>query len=113
MGHAKFSKHSVVSWEFSPGVLQAKSHFWNQNIMHEHQPNQRNAAARAFTESLDQLQNILAQEAQLAESKSLSESSRCSNNWFDLNAWEDAAADLDQFFGDDQPLEDGELDEES
>ena len=77
---------------------------------HEHQENQRIAAKRAFTESLDQLQHILLQKAQPLESESLPHPN--SNNSIDSNAWEDAAADLDQFFGDAQP-EDAGLGEES
>ncbi len=78
--------------------------------MHEPQQNQRIAANRAFTESLDQLQHILLQKAQPLESESLLHPN--SHNSIDSKAWEDAAADLDQFFGDAQP-EDAILDEES
>ncbi len=56
--------------------------------MHEHQPNLRIAASRAFRESLDQLQNILEPEHQSAES--------------DSHIWEEAGADLDAFFGDEE-----------
>ena len=80
--------------------------------MDEHQQDRRRAAARAFTESLNQLQNILTQEAETSESKLQPESLGSSNNWSESKAWEDAAADLDLFFGDDQSLEDG-LAEES
>jgi len=77
-------------------------------MMHEHEQNQRMNANRAFAESLDQLQNILKQEAPSAESESLSLSDKFSDSWTVLQAWEDAAADLDQFFGDTQPLGDEE-----
>jgi hypothetical protein len=73
--------------------------------MHEHQQNQRIAAARAFKESLDQLQNILAQEPQTAESVSQKPS--------ELQLLEEAGAELDTLFGDQEPLEKGMLDEES
>lgn len=76
--------------------------------MHDHEQNQRMNAARAFAESLDQLQHILRQEAQAAESESSPKNEQSSKSWTVLQAWEDAAADLDQFFGDTQPLEDEE-----
>lgn len=72
--------------------------------MHEHEQNRRIDAARAFAESLDQLQKILTQEAQAAEAESLTQSAKSSDSRKILQAWEDAAADLDQFFGDTQPL---------
>ncbi len=73
--------------------------------------NQRIAAARAFKESLDQLQDILAQERPTTKSnKSESHRSgdRSSQNSFDLKMLEEAAADLDAFFGDTELPEDGE-----
>lgn len=76
--------------------------------MHEHEQNQRMNAARAFAESLDQLQRILAQEAQAAEYESQPRNDQSSTSWTVLEAWEDAAADLDQFFGDTQPRKDEE-----
>lgn len=81
--------------------------------MHEHQQNQRIAASRAFMESLDQLQNILAQEHQTAEPESSSAGNCSLDSWTDANVLEEAAADLDAFFGDTQPLEDRILGEES
>jgi hypothetical protein len=97
--------------------------------MHEPQQNLRNAASRAFMESLDQLQNILAQESQTAESDSQQEGNsinesipqepvlrqstdRGLSSWTYLKALEEAAADIDNFFGDNQPPEAGVLDEE-
>lgn len=72
--------------------------------MQEHQHDRRTAATRAFIESLDQLQNILAQERQTPESES-----PLSNT----NLLEEAAADLDAFFSEqDLQAEEG-LDEES
>ncbi|MGC1395335.1 MAG: hypothetical protein WA828_13720 [Coleofasciculaceae cyanobacterium] len=65
--------------------------------MHEHQQNQRIAAKRAFTESLNQLQDILLEE-QLAQVEAPPANS--TNQGIDAQAWEEAAADLDQFFGD-------------
>lgn len=66
--------------------------------MHEHQQNQRMAAKRAFTESLNQLQDILLQD-ELAEIEAPQAKDQ-TNYWIDAQAWEEAAADLDQFFGD-------------
>jgi hypothetical protein len=101
--------------------------------MHEHQQNIRITAARAFRESLDQLQNILAHERQIAESESegssdsVSEAGKgsaqveplgsgllretelprkrsadpSSTVWPVSEELEEAAADLDAYFGDD------------
>jgi hypothetical protein len=97
--------------------------------MHEHQQNQRITAARAFMESLDQLQDMLVQERQMAKSESQPSGDRvsqvepsssalvrntdsCSENGTDLKILEEAAADLDEFFGDSQSLEEWELGEE-
>lgn len=74
--------------------------------MHEPQQNQRIAADRAFRESLNQLQDILLQENQAAEIEVPQAKDRA-NHWIDAQAWEEAAADLDQFFGDVQPLDEG------
>jgi hypothetical protein len=81
--------------------------------MHEPQQNLRNAASRAFMESLDQLNNILAQESQTAESESQPGSDSGLSRWTHLKALEEAAADIDKFFGDAQPPEEEVLDEES
>lgn len=64
--------------------------------MHEHQQNQRIAAKRAFRESLNQLQDILLEEqpAPIAAPPAKDPAN------IDAQAWEEAAADLDQFFGD-------------
>ena len=81
--------------------------------MHEHRPqNLRNAAARAFRESLEQLQNILPPEPQTAESDFQSEGELSSHNQTNTQIWEEAAADLDAFFGDPEPSPTGPLDEE-
>jgi hypothetical protein len=72
--------------------------------MHEHQHNKRIAASRAFVESLDQLQNILAQERQTPESES---------QLLDANLLEEAAADLDAFFGEQELQAEEGLGEES
>jgi len=75
--------------------------------MHDPQHNQRIAASRAFMESLDQLQNILAQERQIAESQSQELGSRSAKSWLDSQDLEEAAADLDAFFGDEDLWADG------
>ena len=75
--------------------------------MHEPQQNRRIAAAKTFMESLEQLHNILAQEPPVAESEFSPEGKRSSSNWMDLRLLEEAAADLDEFFGDTQPPEEG------
>lgn len=77
--------------------------------MHEHSENLRLAAEVAFFESLDQLQNILAQEGQAGESDCLLSDDRLSPIFPDSKAIEDAAADLDAFFGDAKQPEDGEM----
>lgn len=75
--------------------------------MQEPQPNLRIAASRAFMESLDELHNILAQERQTAESEPHRSGDRESSSWPDLNLLEEAAADLDEYFGDAQLPEEG------
>lgn len=77
--------------------------------MHEHPDKFRLAAEVAFFESLDQLQNILAQESQTEESGGLPCDEHLSPIFPDSKAMEDAAADLDAFFGDVQQPEDGEM----
>jgi len=82
--------------------------------MHEPQPNRRNEAARAFVESLDQLENLLGHDSP-AQSKSRpasrksptsqSKSTQSDDDIFDLNLLEEAAADLDAFFGDTEQQE--------
>ncbi|MBE9127469.1 hypothetical protein IQ258_15210, partial [Coleofasciculus sp. LEGE 07081] len=59
--------------------------------MSKPQPNLRTAAARAFVESLDQLQTILAEETPTSDPQPQK---------LDMKVWEEAAADLDEFFGD-------------
>ena len=73
--------------------------------MHKHQHNQRTAAARAFMESLDQLQNILAQEPQTVESEYHSSGVHPGSYQSDLKLLEEAAADLDEFFGEQESIE--------
>ena len=73
--------------------------------MHEPQHDQRTAAARAFMESLDQLQNILAQEPQIAESEYHGSGVHSSSHQSDLKLLEEAGADLDKFFGEQESLE--------
>lgn len=67
--------------------------------MHEHQQDLRIAAARAFRESLEQLQNISAPEHQNTKSNT--------------QIWEEAAADLDAFLGEAESLQAEMLDQES
>lgn len=81
--------------------------------MDEHQQNFRIAAAKAFSESLEQLQSIGALEHQSAESEYQSKGSVSSTNSTQAKMWEDVAADLDAFFGDTQPSQTGILGEES
>ncbi|MBW4647520.1 MAG: hypothetical protein KME06_02295 [Kastovskya adunca ATA6-11-RM4] len=64
-----------------------------------HQPNNRSAANRAFSESLEQLQNMLELSDKQPNSNRI-KSDRHSQTWLDAQALEDAAADLDQYFGD-------------
>ena len=68
--------------------------------MHEHQQNPRIDAARAFRESLDQLQNILPAEPQPAECDLQPEGCLSLEKQTDAKIWEEAAADLDAFFRD-------------
>jgi hypothetical protein len=81
--------------------------------MHEHQQNMRIAASRAFKESLDQLQNILAQESQTAEVESQELGEHSSDTWTASKLLEEAAADLDEFFGEQELLEQEAFGEES
>ncbi len=81
--------------------------------MHEHQQNRRIAAARAFNESLEQLQNILPPEPQSAESDLHSEGHLSLEKRADAKIWEEAAADLDAFFRDSEPPQAGVWNDES
>lgn len=83
--------------------------------MHEPQQNRRNEAARAFVESLDELEHLLGHDSP-AQSKSRPASWKSptsqskstqsdDDDVFDLNLLEEAAADLDAFFGDTEPQE--------
>lgn len=69
-------------------------------IVQEHQPNLRIAAARAFQESLDQLQNILAQESQTSEPTDNTPDKDDSSSGAVPRSLEEAVADIDEFFGD-------------
>ncbi|MEQ9667548.1 hypothetical protein [Coleofasciculus sp. G2-EDA-02] len=78
--------------------------------MREPQQNHRNEAAKAFVESLDQLENLLGHPSPPPQSPSRrssskaptpqSKSSQSDDDIFDLDLLEEAAADLDAFFGD-------------
>ncbi|HEY9666346.1 MAG TPA: hypothetical protein V6C91_06045 [Coleofasciculaceae cyanobacterium] len=70
--------------------------------MHEHQRNRRLDAARAFTESLEQLQTILTPEQTASKSEFSSDGIYSSKNQPDSQVLEEVAADLDDFFGDTQ-----------
>lgn len=62
-------------------------------------------------ESLDQLQNILAQERKFAKSKPPQTGNYSSRSWTASKALEEATAELDEFFCEQEPMEDV-LDEE-
>ncbi len=68
---------------------------------------ERMAAARAFTESLEQLQDILARD----DRTDAVETENCEHSQSESQAnpavWEEAAADLDEFLGDAHSAEDG------
>lgn len=81
--------------------------------MHEHPQNLRISAARAFMESLDQLQNILEQESQTTEPEFQLDDSDLLTSDTDLTVWEEAAADIEQFFGETQRSGEGGLEHES
>lgn len=82
--------------------------------MHEPQQNHRNEAARAFVESLDQLEHLLGHDSPAQSTSrpaswksptSQSKSTQSDDDVFDLNLLEEAAADLDAFFGDTEAQE--------
>jgi hypothetical protein len=77
--------------------------------MHEHSENLRLAAEVAFFKSLEQLQNILTQERQTRESEFPQGSNSLSPIFPDSQAMEDAAADLDAYFGDVNLPENGDM----
>jgi hypothetical protein len=79
--------------------------------MHEHPQNLRSSADRAFMESLDQLQNILAQESQTTEPEFQLDDRHLLSSETELTVWEEAAADIEQFFGETQLPEEGGLDD--
>lgn len=68
---------------------------------------ERMAAARAFTESLEQLQDIVARDdrTDAAETENCEHSQAQSQT--NSAVWEEAAADLDEFLGDARSAEDG------
>jgi hypothetical protein len=76
--------------------------------MDRHQRAERMAAARAFTESLEQLQDILARD----DRTDAVESEKCEGSPSDSQTnsavWEEAAADLDELLGEAHSAEDGE-----
>ena len=76
--------------------------------MHEHQRNRRLDAARAFTESLEQLQTILTAEQTASKSEFSSDCIHSSKNQPESQVLEEVAADLDEFFGDTQQPPQGE-----
>lgn len=80
--------------------------------MPEHPQNLRISAARAFNESLDQLQNILAQENQTPELEFQLDDSHASIIESDLTVLEEAVADIEQFFGENELPEAAGLEEE-
>jgi hypothetical protein len=96
---SNFPEEFDVSWNFSSVVFRLNAVFGESNIMHEHQQDSRIAAARAFMESLEQLKIISASEHQTTKS--------------DSQIWEEAAADLDAFLGDDESLQAEMFDRES
>jgi|GEM_PF-6894047 len=67
--------------------------------MHEHQE-KRIAASRDFAESLDQLQDILTQGSQTTESDSQQSGELSVDSSTDAKLLEEAAAELDEIFGD-------------
>jgi hypothetical protein len=69
--------------------------------MDEHQHNPRVTAAKAFIESLDQLQTILASESPKADTQLDPENAPYSPSQTNPEILEEAAADLDAFFGED------------
>jgi hypothetical protein len=81
--------------------------------MNEHQHNRRFTAAKAFRESLDQLQTILASENPTAETQLHPENAPCSPSPTSSEMLEEAAADLDAFFGEDNLSEIEDLNPES
>lgn len=77
------------------------------NGMDKRRRAERMAAARAFTESLEQLQDILAQD----DHTNTAETDKCerspSESQTNSAVWEEAAADLDEFLGEAHSAEDG------
>ena len=62
------------------------------------QQESRRAAAQAFVESLEQLQQRLeAVDDQSPDSQTSQNKSAATSEEFNLNAWEEAIADIDQF----------------
>lgn len=73
--------------------------------MDDPQQNLRMAAAKAFMESLEELENILAQDRPPSESPSPQSAKSASEASVDLSLLEEVAADLAEFFGDEELLE--------
>ncbi len=76
--------------------------------MDDPQKNLRIAAAKAFMDSLEELENILAQDRPSSKSPSSKPIDSASEASVDLFLLEEVAADLALFFGDEELLEDGE-----
>jgi hypothetical protein len=76
--------------------------------MDDPQKNLRVAAAKAFMDSLEELENILAQDRPSSKSPSGKPTDSASEASVDLLLLEEVAADLAQFFGDEELLEDEE-----
>lgn len=76
--------------------------------MDDPQKNLRIAAAKAFMDSLEELENILAQDRPSSKSPSGKPIDSASEASVDLLLLEEVAADLAQFFGDEELLEDEE-----
>jgi hypothetical protein len=81
--------------------------------MDKPQKNLRLAAAKAFMESLEELENILAQDRPTSgKSPSNTSTDSPSESLIDLSLLEEVAADLDLFFGEEELLKDGEKNDE-
>ena len=76
--------------------------------MDDPQKNLRLAAAKAFMESLEELENILAQDRPSSKSPSPKPTDRLPEAPIDLSLLEEAAADLALFFGEEELWEEGE-----
>ena len=73
--------------------------------MEQNEQGERNGAAKEFQESLDQLENLLEENKTEEQQAPESEDDRTSkqeaiekSSGFDLADWEDAVADIEQYF---------------